>query len=252
LAKSRRTKLLRGLIAGCLLLGAIALIWTFTPANELLKPERVVRQLEAIDQHRGAPFIFIAVYLIGGLVMFPVTVLGAAAAIVFPPYKAVMVSFSGIMLSAALHHFLGARLIKGRAQKALGATMKKLDSVLSDRGVVTIAAMRMIPIAPFTLVNLAAGGMGVRFRDFMLGTALGLAPSITMICIFGRQVRAFWKHPSGTGVALVVAVCLAWLAMAVGLQMWIARWKGKSQGSRKAQGQPVKRDSQRRTKRSEA
>ena len=80
-----------------------------------------------------------------------------------------MVSFTGIMLSAALHHVLGAKLIKGSAQKTLGATMKKLDGVLSDRGVVTIAAMRMIPIAPFTLVNLAAGGLGVRFRDSCSG-----------------------------------------------------------------------------------
>jgi hypothetical protein len=58
-----------------------------------------------------------------------------------------------------------------------------------------------------------------------------LAPSITMICIFGRQVRAFWKHPSGTGVALVVVVCLAWLGMAIGLQRWIAHRKAAAHPS---------------------
>ena len=241
--KSR--KLIWALSAGALFLIALACLWKFTLAGEFLKPARIAGLLEAIEKHRTAPFIFIGIYLVSGLVMFPVTVLGAASAIIFPPYKAVLVSFTGVMLSAALHHVLGARLIKGRAKKALGSTMRQLDSALSDRGVVTIAAIRMIPIAPFTLVNLAAGGLGVPLRDFMLGTALGLAPSITMICIFGRQVRAFWKHPSGTGVLLVIAVALVWIGMAIGIQKLVARRTG-------AQGHPVKSDSQRRTKRSEA
>jgi phospholipase D1/2 len=244
LAKARSKKLVWSLAVGALLLIAIALLWKFTPAREFLQPERMARRLETIEKFRWAPFIFVGAYLVGGLVMFPVTVLGAVSAIVFPPYKAVMVSFTGVMLSAALHHVLGARFIRGRAQKALGSTMKKLDSALTDRGVVTIAAIRMIPIAPFTLVNLAAGGLGVGLRDYLLGTALGLAPSITMICIFGRQVRAFWRDPSGTGVLLIVVVCVAWLGMAVGLQRLIAHHKG--------QNHPASSDSQRRTKRSEA
>jgi uncharacterized membrane protein YdjX (TVP38/TMEM64 family) len=241
---ARRKRLLWMLGIGALVLITLALLWKLTPAGEFLKPQRIAQRLETIEKYPWAPFLFVGAYLIGGLVMFPVTVLGAASAIIFPPYKAVVISFSGIMLSAALHHVLGARFIRGRAQKALGRTMQRLDEALTDRGIITIAAIRTIPIAPFTLVNLAAGGLGVGFRDYMLGTALGLAPSITLICLFGRQVRAFWRNPSGTTVLLIVAVGVVWIGTAIAIQKWIAHHRG--------QGQPVSRDSQRRTKESEA
>ena len=80
-----------------------------------------------------------------------------------------------------------------------------------------------MPIAPFTLVNLAAGAMSVKFSDYMLGTALGLAPGLTMMCIFGRQVRAFWNHPSITKALVGVAIALVWIGVSVMLQRWMSR-----------------------------
>jgi phospholipase D1/2 len=170
-----------------------------------------------------APFAFVAAYVVGGLVIFPVTVLSAVTAIIFPPLKAVVVSFSGIMLSAALLHWLGMRFIKGRLRKSLASVIERVDQALTDRGIITIATIRMIPLAPFTLVNIAAGAVGVRFRDYMLGTALGLAPGVTVICIFGRQVRVFWHDPNLKSVLLVVAIGVAWIAMSLVLQRWISQ-----------------------------
>jgi uncharacterized membrane protein YdjX (TVP38/TMEM64 family) len=80
----------------------------------------------------------------------------------------------------------------------------------------------MVPLAPFALVNLAAGSLGVRFRDFMLGTAIGLAPGITVVCVFGRQVRSFWQEPRLTPVLLVVGITIAWLAFSLALQRWLS------------------------------
>jgi phospholipase D1/2 len=180
----------------------------------------MAKRLEALQRLPGAPFFFVAAFVIGGLVIFPVTVMSASTAIVFPPLIAASISFSGIILSAALLHWLGARLIGPRARQALGATIQRVDEALADRGVVTIAAIRMVPLAPFSLVNLAAGAVGVSFRDYMLGTMLGIAPGTILVCLFGRQVRQFWQHPSGHGIALVAAVVVVWVAVSLGLQRW--------------------------------
>jgi uncharacterized membrane protein YdjX (TVP38/TMEM64 family) len=147
---------------------------------------------------------------------------------VFQPYKAIAVSFSGILLSASLLHWLGARFIGERAKKVMGPTIKRVDDALTDRGILTIAAIRMIPLAPFTLVNLAAGAVGVRFRDYVLGTMLGLLPGISVVCIFGSQVRSFWRHPSSSGVMLIAGIGVAWIAISIGLQRWVSHRVGHS------------------------
>jgi phospholipase D1/2 len=217
----RRTLVLQILI-GFAILGAIALIWRVTPLAEAVRPQHVAGWLEDFEGRKWAPAVFIAAYVVGGLVIFPVTLLGAATAIVFPPLKAMAISFTGIMLSAGLLHWLGSRILKDRLQKRLGRLIGQVKEHLHDQGVLTIAALRMVPLAPFTLVNLAAGCLGVRFRDFMLGTALGLAPGMTLVCLFGRQVRQFWQHPSGTAVLLVAGVFVVWMAISLSLQRLVS------------------------------
>lgn len=207
---------------GLAILIGLALLWRFTPLAELLRPAEIAQRLEAVQHRRGAPFIFVAAYVLGGLVMFPVTVMSAATAIVFPPLIAASISFTGIILSAAPVHWLGARFLSGWARSALPGTIKRVDEALADRGIITIAAIRMVPLAPFTLVNLAAGAVGVPFRDYMLGTVLGIAPGTILVCLFGRQVRQFWQHPSAQGIALVVAILIVWLAVSLSLQRWAA------------------------------
>lgn len=224
----QKKKIILAVSIACAIVIGMTLAWRYTPLAEFVKPERMAERLETVEKFKWAPFAFVAAYVLGGLVMFPVTVMSAATAIVFPPLKAVPVSFSGIMLSAALLHWIGARFLHDSANKALGRAVERLDKAMSDKGVITIAVIRMIPLAPFTLVNIAAGSLGVRFRDYMLGTALGLAPGITMVCLFGRQVRQFWRDPSLKAVLLVVTIGVVWIAMSLTLQRWVSRRQSRA------------------------
>ncbi len=98
-----------------------------------------------------------------------------------------------------------------------------MDEALSDHGIVTIAAIRMIPLAPFTFVNLVAGAIGVPFRDYMLGTALGLTPGMIIVSLFGRQAREFWHHPSTSGVLIGLGFALLWIGVTFSLQRWATK-----------------------------
>jgi uncharacterized membrane protein YdjX (TVP38/TMEM64 family) len=112
-------------------------------------------------------------------------------------------------------------------RRALGSATKRVDEALSDHGIVTIAAVRMIPLAPFTFVNLVAGALGVPFRDYMLGTALGLTPGMIIVSLFGRQAREFWHHPSVSGVLIGLGFAILWIGMTFGLQRWAKSRNGK-------------------------
>jgi phospholipase D1/2 len=42
----------------------------------------------------------------------------------------------------------------------------------------SVATLRAIPIAPFTVINIISGAFQVPIRDYLLGSLVGLAPGI--------------------------------------------------------------------------
>jgi len=214
----------------CAAAGAIAAIWHFTPLAVMARPDRVAAWLDAVAGSPWSPAIVVSIFVVGGFVLFPVTILSAATALVFHPLIAAPISFTGEMLSAALMYGLGARFIGARAREAFGSTIQRIDQALVERGVLAIAAIRTIPLAPFTVINVAAGTLRVRFRDYMLGTAMGLAPGVILTSVFGRQVRSFWRAPTREGILILIGVGLVWIGVSVGLQRWLARKTKVSRG----------------------
>jgi uncharacterized membrane protein YdjX (TVP38/TMEM64 family) len=206
-----------GVLVGVAILATV--IWRYTSVAELVDPKRLARQLDDLQGVPWAPFAFAAAFPLLGLVVFPVTALSALVAFLFPPHIAIATSFSGIMMSAALLHWLGSRFSK-TVRETLGPALTRVEDALSDHGIVTIAAIRMIPLAPFTIVNLIAGALGVPFRDYMLGSALGLTPGMIILSFFGKQARDFWHHPSVSGVLIGLGFAVLWLGVTFGLQRW--------------------------------
>ena len=57
-----------------------------------------------------------------------------------------------------------------------------------------MVALRALPVAPFTLVNLAAGAGAIRLSDFILGTLIGMAPGLELIAVLGDRLRLLADH----------------------------------------------------------
>jgi phospholipase D1/2 len=52
----------------------------------------------------------------------------------------------------------------------------------------------MVPIAPFTVVNLFVGASGIGFRPFFFATAIGRIPGIITLTLFGVQLEMFMRR----------------------------------------------------------
>jgi len=81
-----------------------------------------------------------------------------------------------------------------------------------------VILIRIIPVAPFTIVNLVAGASHIRFRDFALGTVLGEVPGLLVLALFVDQVSETVRHPSMMSVSLLVGVVL--FLFLSGVSLW--------------------------------
>jgi phospholipase D1/2 len=212
------------LLAVAVLVGAAAvLLWRYTPLAQWADAERVTAWMASLQASPWAPVIVVGVFVIGGLIVFPLVLLIAATATVFDPLTAVVVALTGSLANALTLYVLGRLVMRDTVMHAFAAAVEKLQQALSNTGIVAVAGVRMLPIAPFTLVNLAAGAIGVRLRDYVIGTLLGLLPGTLALTAFGRQLREIIEQPTLANVGLLVLVVAVWIALSIALQRWAAR-----------------------------
>jgi phospholipase D1/2 len=95
--------------------------------------------------------------------------------------------------------------------------LNRLSKRLARQGLVTVALVRNLPIAPFTIVNMVAGASRIKFKDFLLGTALGMAPGIFAITVFTNRLLQAIREPGwsniaiATGIAGILGVGFLWI-----------------------------------------
>jgi uncharacterized membrane protein YdjX (TVP38/TMEM64 family) len=125
-------------------------------------------------------------------------------AVVFGPATgfvyAILGSLVGACLTFALGHVFGRDIVR----RLGGARLNTLSRWLSHRGLLAMLTVRLIPVAPFTVVNLVAGASHIRFRDFLLGTIFGMVPGAMAITVFSDRLAAAVHHPSPINIALLV------------------------------------------------
>jgi uncharacterized membrane protein YdjX (TVP38/TMEM64 family) len=142
---------------------------------------------------------------------------------VLDPVTAIAIGLTGALLNASAVYFAGAKLIREWAERSFGAAIARVRGALRSRGVIAVAMVRMVPVAPFSLVNLAGGTIGIPFREYLFGTFLGLAPGTVLICLFGSELKDLLRNPSATRVITVVAIAAAWIVLSLVIQRFVSR-----------------------------
>lgn len=223
--QSRHAATVLRLVAVGALVLMLALVWHFVP---LAQPGAVGDIFEALAQSRWAPFAVVAAFVIGGLVCFPLTVLIAATAAAFGPWFGFAYASVGAMASAVVVYGVGAAIGKRTLRDILGPRLNRVRQRVAKRGVLAIVAVRLLPIAPYSIVNLVAGASGISLVDFVVGTLIGLAPGMLVISALGHQLARILVAPSATDLALLAAAIIGWIGLSVGAQMVMSKyWGGK-------------------------
>ena len=153
----------------------------------------------------------VLLFVLLAFVGMPQWVLIGAAVVVFGPVLGGAISWVATLISALLNFALGRALGQERLQRRLGDRAKRWVDRVSEEGVMAALLVRLVPVAPFVLINMAAGASTMKARDFAVGTAIGIVPKIAAIAVFGRGLVELVRGDNlllGVGL-LVVAIVIA-------------------------------------------
>jgi len=79
-----------------------------------------------------------------------------------------------------------------------------------------IVAARLLPVGNFSLINLLAGALQVRFPSYVVANVIGILPGILGFTLFADRLGDTLRNPDPANVlllALVLAGILAGLAL---------------------------------------
>lgn len=216
---AQRQRLWRRLALLLLLLSALlglALFWSAGEVNMSLALE----QLRSGGAALGPGLAMLGAALALTLAV-PLSVLTLLLIAALGPWQGFFCTMGAALLSAAASHAVGRGLGHQALQRLAGPRVRQVSERLGGRGVWAVVVLRLLPLAPFAVVNMVTGATHIRLRDMLLGTAIGMTPSTLAMAFFMESILIAIRDPGRYGWVLLGLIGLVLvLALAYGLRRW--------------------------------
>jgi phosphatidylserine/phosphatidylglycerophosphate/cardiolipin synthase-like enzyme/uncharacterized membrane protein YdjX (TVP38/TMEM64 family) len=202
-------------------IAALTGMWQFSPVGEAFTPARITDWARAFSETAWAPLIVLVAFTPAALVMFPRPLITLFAVVAFGPWLGFAYSMTGILISALVTYWMGTRMDRSTVRRLAGPKLNRILEVLRRRGVVALTALRLVPLAPFTVEGIVAGAIRIPLRDFTLGTAIGMLPGTLAATVFGDQLEIALRNPAEVNLWIVGGVIVALTAATLLVRRWL-------------------------------
>ncbi|MGA7577774.1 MAG: TVP38/TMEM64 family protein [Desulfobaccales bacterium] len=187
-AKFSRGALIKAVFLLIFIAAAVAVV-RFTGVREFLTVDKLGTLLAAAGI--WGPLAFILIYAAGVCLFIPGTLLTALGAAIFGPYWGFVYVWVAAMLGASGAFLIGRYLGREFAASLIGDRLKKYDEAVERNGFATVLYLRLVYF-PFTPMNFGMGLTGVRFRDYLWGTGLGILVGTFIFTFFVGTLKEVW------------------------------------------------------------
>lgn len=132
---------------------------------------------------------FIAIYIAATTFMVPASALTIGGGFLFGALIGVPATVIGATIGACIL-FIAAKTSLGETLKAIaGPFLEKMEKGFNENALSYLFTLRLIPIFPFAVVNIAPAILGAKFRDYFISTALGIIPGTIAYTLIGSGLR---------------------------------------------------------------
>jgi uncharacterized membrane protein YdjX (TVP38/TMEM64 family) len=160
----------------------------------------------------------VAGFAVLAFVGVPQFMLIAAAVVAFGPWTGLAYSWIGTMVSSLVGFYLGRVAGARTLERFSGAGVKRFMDLVGRNGFFASLIVRLVPSAPFIVVNMAAGVTPMRVLDFAAGTAIGIVPKIALTAFAGNSIVQVMRGQVGRNALWLAAAVAAWIGIG-----WLAR-----------------------------
>jgi uncharacterized membrane protein YdjX (TVP38/TMEM64 family) len=137
--------------------------------------------LQCIAERFGiwAPIAYMALYALSTVLALPGTVMTISGGVLFGKWFGTLWAALGATLGACCAFTLARTLGRDFVARRLAGRgwFQALERGIAEGGLSFVLFVRVVPIIPPTGINFGSGLTSVRFRDYLLGTLIGLLPS---------------------------------------------------------------------------
>jgi Uncharacterized conserved protein len=180
---TNRKSIIKFTILIMILVGAF-FAFRYTPLSQYTQKETLLDLLSKFREHWWGPVGFIIIYSIGCAFALPGSLLtlcgGAIFGVAWGSFYNILASNLGATLAFLMARYFGrdfvARLMKGR--------IESFDEKVADNGFRFIFTLRLLPLVPFNGLNFGSGLSRIKYRDYLLGSVLGMIPGTFIYTYF--------------------------------------------------------------------
>ncbi|MEM6414162.1 MAG: VTT domain-containing protein [Pseudomonadota bacterium] len=181
------SKAITSLIISVVLIAFVTMMLVFGRDWLNLDDGSLATLFDAVAQSPFAVLAVIAIFALLALTGFPQILLITASVVCFGPKLGAGYAWIATMVSASLTFAVG-RIMGGNWVFNLGgARATKLIAFLHRRGAIASALIRVVPSAPFIVVNAAAGAANIPVWKYWIGTGIGIVPKIALVAVLGAM-----------------------------------------------------------------
>lgn len=156
---------------------------------DALKRNRDLLASLYLDHRLAFVAVFIAAYVIQTALALPgAAIMTLAAGAFFGSVMGTVYANIGATAGATLSFLLARYLFRDTIQGKFGPRMEVINHELERSGLHYLLFLRLVPVFPFFLINLAAGLTNIPLRTFFVGTMIGIVPAAFIYCNAGASL----------------------------------------------------------------
>ncbi|MBC7543317.1 MAG: TVP38/TMEM64 family protein [Candidatus Sericytochromatia bacterium] len=131
------------------------------------------------------PLVYTVVKLVTMVLMLPLVPVAIVAGVLYGFVWGLLLNLVTTVIGAAMSFAIGRRLGRQAIQSRLKGRWQGFDKGFQENGLVYIAAARLTPVMPFGGTSYMAAVSSISWRDFLIGTAVGIVPTQVVYTYIG-------------------------------------------------------------------
>ncbi|BCO10526.1 hypothetical protein GF1_29020 [Desulfolithobacter dissulfuricans] len=163
-----------------------------------------------VARHRGIMIIaYMIVYIVAtGLSLPGAVILTLAGGAMFGLVTGTIVVSFASTIGATLACLAARYLLRDWVQERFGDKLRTINEGMAREGALYLFSLRLVPVFPFFLINLAMGLTSIRLTTFYLVSQLGMLPATIVYVNAGRQLAQIQSPADILSPGLLISFAL--------------------------------------------